>query len=61
MIVPHAHHKWQIETVDEIGVVRAQDMGLKIFESYSFIVVHFGDSPAECIARVVGHDQTILY
>ena len=33
----------------------------KIFETILYAVIHFGDVPAECVARVVRHDQTILY
>ena len=29
--------------------------------TYSIMLVHFGDIPTECIARVVGHEQTILH
>ena len=36
-------------------------MGLHLHEKISYIVVPVGHVPAECIARVVGHDQTILY
>ena len=36
-------------------------MGLTIVQTFSYAVVHFGDFPATCTARVVGHDQTVLY
>ena len=36
-------------------------MGLKYNQTFSYVVVHFGDIPAQRIARVVGHDQTISY
>ena len=36
-------------------------MGLKFFQTFICVAVHVGDVPAECIARVVGHDQAILY
>ena len=45
----------------EIGMVKAQDMCLTFYQTFSDATVHFGDVPAECIARVVGHDQTILF
>ena len=35
-------------------------MGLNLYQTFIYAVVHFGDVPAECVARVVGHDQTIL-
>ena len=60
-IVPHVHHKWHTDIVYEIGLVKEQKMVLKFFHDFSCAVVHFGDIPAECIARVVGHDQTIMY
>ena len=31
------------------------------YQPFIFVVVQFGDVPAECIARIVGHDQAILY
>ena len=40
---------------------KAQIMGFKFYQTFSHGLVHFGDIPAECIARVIGHDQTILY
>ena len=40
---------------------QAQDMGLKFFQTFSYAVVHFGVVVAQCIARVVAHDQTILH
>ena len=33
----------------------------KLYHTFGYVVVHFGDVPAEYVARVVGHDQTILY
>ena len=60
-LVPHVHHKWHTDTVHEITLVNSQEMGLKCNQPFSYAVVYFGDIPAECIARVVGHDQTILY
>ena len=36
-------------------------MGLKFYQTFSYVVVHFGDVPTKCIARVVGYDQMILY
>ena len=30
-------------------------------QTFSYAVFHFGDILAECTARAVGHDQTILY
>ena len=44
-----------------MDLVKAQDMGLKFYQTFSCAVVLFGDNPAERIARVVGRDQTILY
>ena len=40
----------------EIDHVKAQDMGLKFYQTFSCAVVHIGDIPAECIARVVSND-----
>ena len=51
------HHKWHTDTVYEIDLVKAQDMD----QTLSYAVVHFGDIPEECIAGVVGHDQSILH
>ena len=48
-------------TIYEINLIRARDMGLQFYRTFSDAVVHFGDIPADCIARVVGHDQTILH
>ena len=36
-------------------------MGLQFYQSFSHAVVHFGDIPKNCTARVEGHDQTILH
>ena len=36
-------------------------MGLKIFQTFSYADVNFGDVLATCVARVAVHDQTILY
>ena len=42
-------------------------MGLAFYQRLAFYqpvsdaVVHFGDNPADCVARVVGHDQTLLF
>ena len=44
-----------------MDLVKAQEMGLKLVQTFSVALVHKGDIPAECIARVVGHDQTILF
>ena len=60
-IVPYVHHKWPTDTVHEIELVKARDLGLKFHQTFSYAVVHFGDIPAECVARVVGHDQTDSY
>ena len=60
-IVLNVHHKWHTDTVYETDLFTAQDMGLIFLQTFSYAVVHFGDIPAECIASVVGHDQTILY
>ena len=35
-------------------------MVLEVVDTFRCVVVHFGDIPADCIARVVGHDHTIL-
>ena len=40
---------------------KAQEIGVKPYQTFSYAVVHIGDSPAECIAGVVQHNQTILY
>ena len=54
-----AYQKWHTDTVHEIDMVKAQKMGLKIVPTFSYAVVHFGSIPAECMATVVGHGQTI--
>ena len=59
--VPYVHHKWDADMIYELGLVRAQDMGLKLYQTFSSAVVHVGGVPAECNAKVVGHDYTILY
>ena len=51
---------WHTNTIYDIDLVTAHDMGLKIYQTFSDAVVHFGDVPAECITRVVGHNETIL-
>ena len=45
--------------VPPVHLVKAQEMGLTIYPTFSYLVVHFEDTPAECIARV-GQDQTNL-
>ena len=55
------HNEWHTDTIREHDLVKAQDMGPQFHQTFSFAVVHFGDIPAECIASVVGHDQTILF
>ena len=60
-IVLHVQHKWHTDTFYEIDLVKAQELGLQFYQTFSCAVVDFGDIPAEGIARVVGHDQTILY
>ena len=32
----------------------AQELGLTCFQTFSYVVVHFGDIPPECIARIGG-------
>ena len=54
---PYIHHKWHTDTIYEIDLVKVQDMGLKFYQIFSYAVVHFGDVPAECIARVVAYDE----
>ena len=56
--IPYIHHSWHTDTIYETDVVKAQDMGYQTFSDAAF---HFRDVPAQCMARVVGHDQTILY
>ena len=48
-------------TIYEIDLIKARDTGLQFYRTFSDAVVHFGDIPADCFARVVGHDQTILH
>ena len=59
------YHKWlsaQFMTLDWSKQIKAEDIGEKcIHLSVRLLFVHFGDIPAECIARIVGDDQTILY
>ena len=50
----------QIATIYGIGLFQAQHMGLKFFPTFSDVFVHFGDVPAERLARVVEHVQTML-
>ena len=45
---------WQTETIYEIDVVQAQDLNPDL--TFTDDVVHFGDVPADCVARAVGHD-----
>ena len=59
-LVPHVHHKWHIDKVYDIDFLKAQEIGLKLYKTFSCAVVHTGDTPAECIEKVVGHDQTKL-
>ena len=54
------HDKCHSGTIYEIDLVKAHDTGLKFYQTFSYAVVRFGDVPAECVARVVGHDDTIL-
>ena len=44
----------------EIDLVNAQETGQKFKQTISDADVHFGDIPAESVARVVGHDHMIL-
>ena len=59
-IVPYVHHEWHTDTVYEIDLVKAQDMSSDFHRTFSYAVVHFGNMSAECFARVVTHDQTVL-
>ena len=43
----------------EIDLFKAQEKGLKFNQPFSFAVVHVGDSPTECLARVAPHAPTI--
>ena len=47
--------KWHTDNIYEIDLVKAQDMDLQFYQTFSYAVVHFGDNP-ECIATIVGHD-----
>ena len=60
-LVLYVHHKWQTDTIYETNLLKAQDMCLKAYQTFSYAVVHFGDVRAECSARVVGHDQPFLH
>ena len=51
----------QSHTVYEIDLVTREEMCLKFYQTSSYLVVHVGNIPAACIARVVGHDETILH
>ena len=57
---PYVHHQWHTNTINEVDLVEAQKIGLTLFQSLSVAVVHVGNIPAECIAKIVGHGQTIL-
>ena len=59
-IVPDVNHMWHTEAVHEFDLANTQDMGLKFYQTFSCAVVHLGDIPSECIARVVGHDRSII-
>ena len=43
-----------------MDLIKARQIDLKFGGTFSSAVVHFGDIPAECIAKVVGYDQTIF-
>ena len=59
-LVPHVQHKWHTDNCIEMDLVKAQEMGPTFYKTCSYAVVHFGDVPVECIARVVGHDENDL-
>ena len=40
--------------------MQAQRVGVQLYQTFTH-ADHFGDIPADCIARVVGHDATNLY
>ena len=46
-IVPNDHHKWQSDTTYEIDLVKAQEMELKLYHTFSYAVVHVRDMPAD--------------
>ena len=54
------HQKWHTDIIYETDLVKPQEMGLTFYQQIGYGVVCFGDIPAECTARVVGHDQTVL-
>ena len=59
-MVPNVYHKWLTDAIYETDLVKAHEIGLTLSHTLSCAVVHFGDVPADCRARVVRHDQTIL-
>ena len=60
-LVPCDHHKCHTDTIYEIDLVRAQEMGLTNLSNIQVCCCSiFGDIPAEYIPRFVGHDQTLL-
>ena len=48
-------------SIYEEDLAKAQEMDLEFYQSFSYAVVHVGDTPAESIASVVGHEQTIVH
>ena len=60
-LVPYVHHKWHTDTSYESDSVKAHSMSLKFYQTFSYVVVPFGDIPVECLTKVVGHDQPVLF
>ena len=38
-IVPYVHHKWHADTIDDIDMVKAQDMGPEFYHSFVQFVI----------------------
>ena len=60
-LVPYVHRMWHTDMACESYQVKAQKDMSKNSPILSCTIVHFGDIPAECIVRVVGHDETIFF
>ena len=61
LLVPYVDHKWHTHTVYATDLVKALEMGQTVYRTSSYAALHFGDIAAECIARVVGHEQIFLF
>ena len=60
-LVLYFREKWHTDTNCGNYLVKAQEVGLNVHQTFSYAVVHIGDIPAECMARVVGHDHATQF